>query len=94
MMIRIKPETIYALRDSTGHALTELMDELIRHSVSVSGVAQAFVSTNLRVNYQHGGVDTQVASSLPVDKRDPSTKTVPNASLKLKRALETRTGSR
>jgi hypothetical protein len=68
-MIRIKPETVYALRDSTGRALTELMDELIRHSVSVSGVAQAFVSTNLRVNYQDGGVDTQVALPLPVDKR-------------------------
>jgi hypothetical protein len=68
-MIRIKPESIYALRDSTGRALTELMDRLIRHSVSVSRTAQDFVSTNLRVNYQDGGVDTQVSTALSVDRR-------------------------
>jgi hypothetical protein len=68
-MIRIKPESIYALRDSTGRALTELMDRLIRHSVSVSRTAQDCVSTNLRINYQDGGVDTQVSSALSVDRR-------------------------
>lgn len=68
-MIRIKPESIYALRDSTGRALTELMDRLIRHSVSVSRTAQDCVSTNLRVNYQDGGVDTQVSTALSVDRR-------------------------
>src|SRR3984885_10150474 len=69
MMIRIKPENITALRDSTGLRFTELMDDLIRHSVSVAAVAQDAVSTNLRVNYPDGGVDTQVKLALPVDKR-------------------------
>jgi hypothetical protein len=32
-MIRIKPELIYALRDSTGRTFTELMDRLIRHAI-------------------------------------------------------------
>ena len=68
-MIRINAESIYALRDSTGKALTKLMDRLIRHSVSVSRTAQAFVATNLRVNYQDGGVDTQVSTALSVDRR-------------------------
>ena len=69
MMIRIKPESIYALRDSSGVRFTELMDELIRHSVSVSGVSQDGVSTNMRVNYPDGGVDTEVKSPLVTDKR-------------------------
>lgn len=68
-MIRIKPEAIHALRDSTGRPLTALMDRLIRHSVSVSRTTQDCVSTNLRVNYQDGGVDTQVSVPLSVDRR-------------------------
>ena len=51
MTIRIKPETIYALRDSTGLPFTDVMDRLIRHSVSVAAVSQHAVSTNARINY-------------------------------------------
>jgi hypothetical protein len=67
--IRIKPETIYALRDSTGRPFTDVMDRLIRHSVSVAAIPQHAVSTNARINYPDGGVDTQVSIVLPIDKR-------------------------
>jgi hypothetical protein len=69
MMIRIKPETIYALRNSTGRPFTDVMDRLIRHSASVASVSQDAVATNARTNYPDGGVDTQVSSPLTSDKR-------------------------
>jgi hypothetical protein len=59
-MIRINAENIYALRNSTGKPLTDLIDRLIRSSAVTLGISSAAVLDNPRVNYPDGGVDTQV----------------------------------
>ena len=38
-MIRITPEHIYVLRDSTGKPFTDLLDHLIRSSAATLGIA-------------------------------------------------------
>ncbi len=59
-MIRIKPENIYVLRNSTGRPFTDLLDRLIRTSAGILGVLPTAVLDNPRTNYPDGGVDTQV----------------------------------
>ena len=59
-MIRIAPQHIYALRDSTGKPFTDLLDRLIRSSAGILGIPPSDVLDNPRINYPDGGVDTQV----------------------------------
>ena len=59
-MIRIAPQHIYALRDSTGKPFTDLLDRLIRSSAAIVGIPPSDVLDNPRINYPDGGVDTQV----------------------------------
>jgi hypothetical protein len=59
-MIRITPQHIYALRDSTGKPFTDLLDRLIRSSAAILGIPPSDVLDNPRINYRDGGVDTQV----------------------------------
>lgn len=59
-MIRIKPENIYLLRDSTGKPFAGLLDRLIRSSAGILGMTPVAVLDNPRVNHPDGGVDTQV----------------------------------
>lgn len=59
-MIRITPEHIYVLRDSTGKPFTDLLDRLIRCSAGVLGIPPTEVLDNPRTNHPDGGVDTQV----------------------------------
>lgn len=59
-MIRITPQHIYALRNSTGKPFTDLLDRLIRSSAAILGIPPSDVLDNPRINYPDGGVDTQV----------------------------------
>jgi hypothetical protein len=59
-MIRITPQHIYALRNSTGKPFTDLLDRLIRSSAAILGIPPSDVLDNPRINYRDGGVDTQV----------------------------------
>src|SRR6185437_2372027 len=59
-LIRVRPEDIYALRNSTGRPFTDHMDRLIRSSASVIGIVAADVSDNPRTNIADGGADTEV----------------------------------
>ncbi|MGB9119570.1 MAG: hypothetical protein WCE73_03030, partial [Candidatus Angelobacter sp.] len=61
-MIRITPQHIYILRDSTGKRFTDLLDRLIRCSAGVLGIPPTEVLDNPRTNYPDGGVDTQVTA--------------------------------
>jgi hypothetical protein len=61
-MIRITPEHIYVLRDSTGKPFTDLLDRLIRCSAGVLGIPPTEVLDNPRTNHPDGGVDTQVTT--------------------------------
>src|SRR5580765_921812 len=62
-MIRITPEHIYVLRDSTGKSFTDLLDRLIRCSAGVVGIPPTEVLDNPRTNHPDGGVDTQVTTA-------------------------------
>src|SRR5208337_3084046 len=46
-MIRIAPQHIYALRDSTGKPFTDLLDRLIRSSAAILGIQPQKCSTTL-----------------------------------------------
>lgn len=59
-MIRITPQHIYSLRNSTGKPFTDLLDRLIRSSAAILGIPPSDVLDNPRINYPDGGVDTQV----------------------------------
>lgn len=61
-MIRVRPEDIYALRNSTSRPFTDHLDRLIRSSASVVGIAAAAVSDNPRTNVADGGADTEVSA--------------------------------
>jgi len=62
-MIRITPEHIYVLRNSTGKPFTDLLDRLIRSSAALVGIPPSAVLDNPRTNYPDGGVDTQVTTA-------------------------------
>jgi hypothetical protein len=62
-MIRITPEHIYVLRNSTGKPFTGLLDRLIRSSAALVGISPGAVLDNPRTNYPDGGVDTQVTTA-------------------------------
>jgi hypothetical protein len=68
-MIRIAAENIYVLRNSTGKPFTDLLDRLIRSSAAILGIPATAVLDNPRVNYQDGGVDTQVTEGSSGDPR-------------------------
>src|SRR6185312_6889623 len=64
-MIRIAPEHIYVLRNSTGKPFTDLLDRLIRCYAWTVGIPPSAVRDNPRTNYPDGGVDTQVTVGAP-----------------------------
>jgi hypothetical protein len=68
-MIRVRPEDIYALRNSTGRPFTDHLDRLIRSSASVVGVVAAAVSDNPRTNVADGGADTEVSAQATLQDR-------------------------
>jgi len=68
-MIRIKPEHVYLLRDSTGKPFSVLLDRLIRSSAEILGIPPAEVLDNPRINHPDGGVDTQVM--MGAQRHDP-----------------------
>lgn len=68
-MIRVRPEDIYSLRNSTGRAFTDHLDRLIRSSASVVGIVAAAVSDNPRTNVADGGADTEVSASATMPDR-------------------------
>jgi hypothetical protein len=46
--------------DGTGKPFTELLDSVVRANAARLSISPADVHTNVRVNVQDGGVDTQV----------------------------------
>jgi hypothetical protein len=64
-MIRITPENIYVLRNSTGKPFTDLLDRLIRTYAWTLGIPPSAVLDNPRTNYPDGGVDTHVTVGAP-----------------------------
>jgi hypothetical protein len=60
-LIQIKPENVYALRNSTGRPFTDHMDTLLRSAATVVGIANKHISDNPRTNVADGGVDTEIA---------------------------------
>ncbi len=68
-MIRVRPEDIYVLRNSTGRPFTDHLDRLIRSSGSVVGIVAAAVSDNPRTNVADGGADTQVSAPATLQDR-------------------------
>jgi hypothetical protein len=68
-MIRVRPEDIYALRNSTGRPFTDHLDRLIRSSASVVGIVAASVSDNPRTNLADGGADTEVSARATLPDR-------------------------
>src|SRR6185437_13547404 len=68
-VIRVRPEDIYALRNSTGRPFTDHLDRLIRSSASVVGIVAAAVSDNPRTNVADGGADTEVSAPATLPDR-------------------------
>lgn len=68
-MIRVRPEDIYALWNSTGRPFTDHLDRLIRSSASVVGIVAATVSDNPRTNVADGGADTEVSAPATLPDR-------------------------
>jgi hypothetical protein len=66
-MIRITPEHIYVLRNSTGKPFTDLLDRLIRSSAATLGILSSAILDNPRTNHPDGGVDTQVTLAAQSD---------------------------
>ena len=68
-MIRVRPEDIYVLRNSTGRPFTDHLDRLVRSSASVVGIVAAAVSDNPRTNVADGGGDTEVSAPATLPDR-------------------------
>ena len=67
-MWKLQATDLLQLRGGGGERFSHFMDRLIRAEAAQSGLAQADIATQLRVNIKDGGVDTEVKKAIPNEK--------------------------
>ncbi len=67
MVWKLNPADLFQLKGAGGERFVHFMDRLIRAEAACSGLAQAAIATQLRVNIKDGGVDTAVEKAIPQD---------------------------